>query len=100
MMGRKVVQESSQQLLVLKCSTLHMEHCGLQRIEVDQCSLGESLQSDILLRIDMLVLSVPQQCKSSTVVALVDRGSLLHLLVHDIDFQLPFQHTVAVFQKC
>ena len=60
--GQEVVLESSQQLLMLKCSTLHMGHSGLQRNEVDQCSLGESLQSDILLRIDMLVLSVPQQC--------------------------------------
>ena len=35
MMGRKVVQESSQQFLVLEHSTQHMGHCGCEKSEVD-----------------------------------------------------------------
>ena len=36
MVGRKVVQESSQLFVVLKCSTLHMGHCGCGKSEVGQ----------------------------------------------------------------
>ena len=80
MMGRKVVQESSQQSLVLKCSILHMEHYVEQQNEMVQYPAGEDFQSDTQPHTGMLVQTVSQQCKWSTVAALEDRGSLLHLL--------------------
>ena len=46
MMGRKVVQESSQQFLMLKCNTLHMGHYVEKQNEMGQCLRPKDVQSD------------------------------------------------------
>ena len=100
MMGRCIVQGSSQRFLALKCSTLHMEHYAQQQSEMVHYLQNENLRSHTRPHTGMLVHSVFQKCNSSTVAVLVHRGNLLHLLFHSSNSRLPFQHTVAVFQKC
>ena len=100
MMGRCIVQGSLQQSLVLKCNTQHMEHYVQQQIEMVHYHQNENHQSHTQTHTGMLVHSAFQEYNSSTVAALEHRGNLLHLLDHSIYSRLPFQHTVAVFQKC
>ena len=98
MMGRCSMQESSQQFLMLKCNTLHTGHCGRGKNLMGHYRKNQ--QSDTQLHTDMLVHPVSQQCRWSIVVALVDINSLILLLFQYGNFQLPFQHTVVVCQKC
>ena len=64
------MQESSQQFLVLKCSTLHMGHCGREKSEKGHYHY---LKSGTRLHTGMLFHSVPQQCRLSTVADRVNR---------------------------
>ena len=92
------LQESDKSMysvLHMKCSTLHMEHCVQRLSEEVQYP---HFQSDTQHHTGMLVHPVHQLCRWSTVAALVDRDSLLHLLFHYKNCQLPFQRTVVVFQ--
>jgi len=62
-MDKKLVQESSPLTLVLKCNTLHMEHCVQQQREVGHYLQSENLQSHTQPHTGMLVQSVSQQCR-------------------------------------
>ena len=80
---------------MLRSNKLHMGHYGQQQSEVGHhCHLQFHTQPHT----GMLIQPVSQQCKWSIVAALVDGGSLLHLLFDYENFQLPFQHTVVEFQ--
>ena len=94
------MQESSEQFHVVKCSTPHTGHCVQKQNKRGHDLCKFDFQSHTQFHTGMLVQSVSQQCSWSTLAALVDKGNLLHLLLGYSNFQQPFQHILAAFQKC